>query len=397
MQRSGRLTFPKVLEVEGKVLASGGADINGDGIDELIVAIKDGLILRVLTWKWYPPANSEASGEWKLHDKEKVGTLRRSPEHMVCDDFNGDGREDIILMIPREPAHILLSNRQGKLKLAAKTSTVRTGQFVDLTPAEFGVGAMGNDSMPNLLIAKKGYIRSFQLIKMNDQTEDPWSLEVVDQGNARQGKDFIKGPVIVPTEKSIQLVAYDSGEEAVQFLEKDSDNTYRYLRSLDTGRIHVTGARLLPLEGASQRLLIFGKDRFWLLPLSGKAWSAEETSTWRSTYEKTRFNFLHAGDLSGDGIDEIVAIDGKKGRLFILKSEESELQSDANEQWREIMSFKVFTKSPFSRRKTKKGSPLQPQTIRIDDFNGDGTHDLIIFCHDRLILYPVIVNKKESK
>ena len=158
--------------------------------------------------------------------QRKVGTLRRSPEHMVCDDFNGDGREDIILMIPREPAHILLSNRQGKLKLAAKTSTVRTGQFVDLTPAEFGVGAMGNDSMPNLLIAKKGYIRSFQLIKMNDQTEDPWSLEVVDQGNARQGKDFIKGPVIVPTEKSIQLVAYDSGEEAVQFLEKDSDNTY---------------------------------------------------------------------------------------------------------------------------------------------------------------------------
>ena len=183
MQKSGRLTFPKVLEVEGKVLASGGADVDGDGIDELIVAIKDGLILRVLTWKWHLNTNAEATGEWALHNKEKVGTLRRSPEHMVCDDFNGDGLEDIILMIPREPAHILLSNPQGELKLAAKASTVRTGQFVDLTPAEFGVGAMGNDSLPNLLISKKGYIRSFRLIKLSDHTEDPWSLEVVDQGN----------------------------------------------------------------------------------------------------------------------------------------------------------------------------------------------------------------------
>ena len=201
----------------------------------------------------------------------------------------------------------------------------------------------------------------------------------------------------MPTEKSTQLVAYDSGEEAVQFLEKDSDDTYRYLRSLDTGRIDVTGARLLPMEGASQRLLIFGKDRFWLLPLSGKAWSAEETSTWRSNFDKTRLNFINAGDLSGDGIDEIVAIDGNQGRLFILKPEVTDLQDEAGAKWKEVMSFKVFTKSPFSNNKKIKGAPLQPQTIRIDDFNGDGTNDLVVFCHNRIILYPAIVNKKESK
>ena len=53
-----------------------------------------------------------------------------------------------------------------------------------------------------------------------------------------------------------------------------------------------------------------------------------------------------------------------------------------------------FLQKAHSVEEKLKGSPLQPQTIRIDDFNGDGTHDLIIFCHDRLILYPVIVNKR---
>jgi|GEM_PF-5769238 len=364
----GRLSFPKPLPLEGEPLVAAGTDLDGDGNDEIVVAIKDGLRLEAAIL-------SNSNGEWTIVETVKIGSIKRNPEHIYAADLDGDGDGDVAILLPREPAHLLLSDGAGSLTIGAEDSPIRTGQFTDITPAELGLGDMDGDGLPEILLAKSGFVRAFRLTAEGD-------LEVVDQGNARQGQDTAKGPVVVPSigdETPTRLLFYDPGSESIQVLEKAEDDAFRYARSLETGEIQVTRSLLLPPRDGAQQMLVFGRDRFWVLPLAGETWVTAKGETFRSRVDDIGFNHLCTGDLNSDGIDEIVAVDGNQNILQILKTDDG--------KWTSSMHFKVFQKSPFQASR-KKGPPIQPHGLLIDDFTGDGLNDLIAFCHNRLLLYP---------
>ena len=212
-------------------------------------------------------------------------------------------------------------------------------------------------------------------------------LEVVDQGNARQGADRISGPVLVPASGDVpaRLVFYDPKNEALQMLQKEEDGTFRYLRSLAVSPIDLTGA-MLSHGSANPQLMVFGSDRFWVLPLSGNAWRADSMEKFRTRIEDVGFDTVVAGDLGGSKVPEVVAVDGD----FNLGGDVVEIltRDEESGKYKSALHFKVFEKSPFFRGGD--GDGREPHAVLVGNFDGSEGGDLILLCHDRLLLYPGI-------
>ena len=91
-----------------------------------------------------------------------------------------------------------------------------------------------------------------------------------------------------------------------------------------------------------------------------------------------------AGDLNSDGHSDVVILDLRTHQVEILNFQEQAGLKHA-------LNFKVFEEKTFS-RSNQSGS--DPREAVIADLTGDNRKDLILLCHDRVLLYPQDDGKK---
>ena len=82
------------------------------------------------------------------------------------------------------------------------------------------------------------------------------------------------------------------------------------------------------------------------------------------------------GDLNGDGILDLVAVDGARGELEIL--------AGTADSFIPALGFPVFEKKTFSGG----GRGVEPRAVLVEDLDGDGLADVCLLIHDRLVIYP---------
>ena len=85
---------------------------------------------------------------------------------------------------------------------------------------------------------------------------------------------------------------------------------------------------------------------------------------------------LAMGDLDGDGVDDLIVVDGVRAELEIL--------AGGDDLFSSVLRFPVFEKKLFRGG----GRGIEPRRVMIEDFDGDGLQDVAILVHDRLIIYP---------
>ncbi len=368
-QEKGRFSFPDRVVTSGSPIVGGSGNIDADdSAEELLIVQKEGLRLELAIFRKKDAVYEEV-------DQVKIGSMKREPEHIIVEDITGDGRADVIVMVPKEPAHILIANEEGTLDVVAEDSTIRKGQFVGLSPVNFSIGDIDEDGRMEVLLAKKGFIRAYQI-------DQGGGITLKDQGNMREGNDVVLGPLVLPKTKdrsAPQLAAYHLDDESLQFLTRDGDGAFRYDLSTETGAILLTQATY-DASAAGEKLFLFGRDRFWVLPLAGEALGFAEASRFSSRLDDVSYAALTFGDLAGDQQPELILIDPAKHVVEVLRQSE-------DEQWKSSLHFKVFERSRFARNK-KDENAVNPRFPLIDDFNGDGKNDLLLFCHDKVLLYP---------
>ncbi|MFT7464672.1 MAG: hypothetical protein ACI9EF_003030, partial [Pseudohongiellaceae bacterium] len=54
--------------------------------------------------------------------------------------------------------------------------------------------------------------------------------------------------------------------------------------------------------------------------------------------------------------------------------------------WENKMFFTIFEKNRFNR--STRGGSMQPREMLVGDFTNDGRTDVVLLCHDRVLLYP---------
>ena len=121
--------------------------------------------------------------------------------------------------------------------------------------------------------------------------------------------------------------------------------------------------------------------------LAGDRWKLTEVASWRSDEPRRVEHELVVGDVNGDGFVDVTALDAGEQMAEILSFSQSG-------KLRYGTAFKVFETKIFSGGEPKE---FEPNMGLVTDLTGDGKDDLVLLCHDRVLLYPQQTKAEAAK
>jgi hypothetical protein len=364
-----RFQFPDALTFEDDPVTAVCADLDGNGLDEILLVTKERYDYTL--HRFLP----EGKGGFTETEKIELEGIKRDPSGIIPCDIDGDGNMDLLVLSLRDPAILLRGDGKGKLEPAAESSAIRKSMLANLTPARVGFTDVNEDGKADLLVTGDGFVRALTL--KGDK------LEVLDQFNSRSGKGQILAPFSIDVlgDKKPEILFYSTAEKGFEALSRDSDGVFRYARSIDTGEFDVR--RLLVRKvGDSHELLVIGKSGFRRIPTRD---ATDETPVLsiHSRYTTDLRNVTHeavdCGDFDSDGVLDLLCLDSTRHLLEFLRFDKEK------RLWDSVLRFHVFESN--LHYQGRKGGASEPREGLVLDLNGDGRDDFVLLVHDRLLCY----------
>jgi len=370
--QGGRLTFPEALPIpDGEPLLLEVADVNGDKKPEIVFVsrIRDGrslqYVLRALErgpgGKWRPFTFGSAQASQVPLD------VPETPTHLIQFDVNRDGLADFLVFQGTDRPPVVLSTKSdGRIVPISGDGSLRLGNV--------GAGAvfLNSGEPPTVLVAQENFAR-----KLQRGADQQW--RVVDQYNAAEPSARIAGAALIDLDgkPGQEVVLVDTGIRKLRVLRREGD-LFRPWKEIELGAFPYEAVRVADLNGDGRDdLLLIGRGRFAVL-YAGKAVPAiNELATYETKLKKTFFSDVVAGDLNGDGRPDLALIDTQSHYVEIL-------YLDAEHRPHHAFHFKVFEEKSFA---DNQEGGTEPREVAIADVTGDGKDDLILLCHDRVLVY----------
>ena len=361
-----RFSFPVPLSVEGDAILSNCSDLDGDGLDEILIVVerKSDFILQV--WTKGKGKNYQVSSEIELDE------WKREPSAIFPCYLNQDEQIDLVLLSDRETGQLLLNNGMGKLELVGMGSAIRKSVLMEKNRSHLGTGDIDNDGSDELLVAGEGMVRA---LKWKDG-----SLQVIEQFNSVDPQAELACPLMLDLDGDGESeLAYYSGEQW-EILMKSPDGVFEKTEGVEED------ARfpLVAYSSASKNQKGFLSLSSSGIDVIGQSFVDQECQVEvHSRYLTDLPQIIHGGvdwgDFDNDGTPDLVCMDGRKNVLEFLSFSEKE------KNWESVLHFQVFEKDLHYRG--KKGGVYEPRDGLIADLNGDGKDDLVLLVHDRFLCY----------
>jgi hypothetical protein len=364
---NGRLAYPQPLPITGKPLGLAAGEIAADG--RVLLAV-----IREEKNKRYAEVWARKEGGAELLKSIELTGLKTDPRALRLVDVNQDGRLDLAVFTPLDAMRLLVQGEALEFTDLSSKPGFRKGLVDNLEASALTLGDLDGDGKNEIVTSVSSFARA---MRINEQDE----LAVVDQFNARDSNAEVASTLILPQPGSKQpvVVLYDRKGEQFQILRANDKGLYEIADSTPTGKIDVISAETRVLASGGTEAFIFGKDRFWWLPLGQGDYAATTASTHATDLPDISYSDVIAGDFNGDGKPEIVCVDPTKNLLEILSR-------GKDDRWESLMHFKIFEVD--QHYQGRKGSPMEPRETLIADVTGDGKKDLILLVHDRVLIYP---------
>lgn len=367
---NGRITFPEIImkKPEGSEFAAVEVLTSGETV-QIVIALTTGS--GSSTKMSVQRLVRNESGEWlPANDGPKIellGAVGSRGIRLVRMDANGDGRTDL-LSVPtgtsKTGVQVLLQKDDGTLEVAQDKSRL-----------DLGVSAAGRTfvNKDRLLVARDSFARSMSF------STDGWKVE--DQFNAGESSASLEGVAVLDLdqEPGDEIVLVDTGVRKLRILRQE-EGIYRPWKEVELGAMQFSSTLVADFNGDGRSdLLLVGAQHFSVL-YSGRSDSEmEELATFESERESTYPADVIVGDINGDGQVDLTVIDTSINGLEILRfTPDSGLQ--------EATHFRVFEEKRLVSSDGNRGT--EPREGIVADVTSDGRMDLIILCHDRLIVYP---------
>jgi hypothetical protein len=362
----GRLSFPSPLPISGEPVALEVADLDHDKTPEIIYITRDKteksdtFTLRGLA--------REHNGtflpyRWGPEDAVTIRGLSGLPPALRVIDVNRDGHADYLVFNSYGPPVLLLGRPGGP---PAPISGL--GPMAGVTPAGLTLTELDG---PALLVAQNTFARNLAL--------DPagrW--EVKDQYNTGRGSAQVVGAAVLATDGDgkKEVVLLDRNAKSLLFLDQKA-GVYRPGGTLAVGPIDFQGMHVADLDGDGRDdLLLAGTDKFGVVLTDRRGQRLKALASYEPIREKARLADLIAADLNADGQLDIAMIDTAEHFVEIVTyAEPAELDR--------AITFKVFEQKSFR----DIGDLVEPRDLNVGDVDGDGRTDLILICHDRVLIY----------
>jgi hypothetical protein len=366
----GRITFPETVlkKPEGAELTAV-AVVETNGKPQIVVAMTQGTgsstkldfqrLVRSDSGAWSP-----AEGDRKI---ELTGAVGSRGLRLVRMDVNKDGRQDL-LSVPsgtsKAGVQVLIQKEDGAFELASQKSQLDLG--VSTAGRTFVMG-------DRLLVARDSFARAMSF------GETGWKVE--DQFNAGETSASLEGvaSLNLDDEEGNEIVLVDTGVRKLRVL-RQQDGLYRPWKEVDLGSLQFTATLVADLNGDQRDdLLLVGSQHFSVLYTGQSDSDLTEIATFESDHKDSFPADVIVGDINGDGQTDLSVIDTSINGLQILNL-------DPEKGLREATRFRVFEEKRLVSQSKDRGT--EPREGLIADVTADGRADLILLCHDRLIVYP---------
>ena len=373
-----RLTFPTALAIAGEPLGVTVGALSAGGAQRVIACVA-----KVKS----DSEESDGGGRRGRGDTETMvflldalsgEELRSWPIEALKDDIAGvwladvnqDGRSDLLIFVQYAPLVTLLQDADGNFAPLAGVDA-RAGLVNEASPAGAALADIDGDGKAELILAQKNLARA--LVVRDGQ----W--EVVDQFNPESADAKLTGLAALPDEAgATTIVLYDLQARELLVMKRGEDNTYAVTQTMPVGAFDLTAMRAIKLAGATHDLLLADPQKLALLRPGERAAAMIELQTYETDIKDAWLADAAVGDFNHDGVRDVIAVDMRKANLELLTTmPDGEL--------RKVLHFQVFQGKRFSAEPDAGG---EPHEVVAGDVTGDGTDDIVLLAHDRLIIYP---------
>jgi hypothetical protein len=329
------------------------------------------------------PADGSSDGKAII----SLGSLSRAPDTVLALDADQDGRTDLLLFTPDKPMTMLRQDSPAAGAAATASPTFKTLESKDM--GQFGLAQAANaqntttmdidgDGKQELLVADRNFVRGLRFSQQSG-----W--QVVEQINSPRG-DSKFGSITVQGDR---IAAGDSDNGRVATFVRDAkEGKWKQSDVFDVRGFKFNSIAAGNFSGGKDPcLLLVGGDGFGVMRFSGSRERLAEVASWRSDDTARVPHELAFGDLNGDSMTDLVVLDAGKQMLDVLSMSDSGALLPA-------VSFKVFESRLFSGGEPRE---FEPSQAIVRDVTGDGAADLILMCHDRILLYPQMTAPPDGK
>lgn len=367
---NGRMAFPETLaqKPEGQELAAVSVLNTANGTQIVVALTKGTGTSTKLGFQQLVRAADGSFAPAELQEPvELAGVVGARGVRLVRMDVNGNGLDDV-LVVPsgtsKSGVQVLTQQTDGNLKVAEQKSSL-----------DLGVSSAGRTfvSGSRLLVARDSFARAMSF------GDSGWS--VADQFNAGEASAALEGVAAVNLDgmEGDEIVLVDTGVRKVRVL-RAQDGVYRPWKEVDLGSLQFTSVAVADLNGDGRPdLLLAGAKHFSVLYAGRADLELKELATWEPDRDDAYPADAMAGDINNDGRMDLTLIDTSINGLEILNL-------DPDKGLRAATHFSVFEEKRLVSDADDRGT--EPREGVVADFTGDGRADLLLLCHDRLILYP---------
>ncbi len=362
---NGALTFPTAMQLSPGAVPAVLSLVQLETGPRVAVVTKDGRNYQMELL----PLDASATAEIV-----KLGSLVKGPDAVLDLDADQDGKVDLLLFTADKPMSMLqAADKDGKRVFELRESK-DMGQFGLAQAANAGNSVahdVDGDGRKELVIADRNFIRALRYAP--DATPPGW--QVVTQMNASRAD----AKLVALTVQGLSLVASDRENGTLAVFTKDAEWKWSQGDEHAVNGFKFGPVRAGAFRGAdSEAVMLVGDDGFAVAQLDGRRLVLEESASYRGDRLQQVDHELASGDVNGDGFLDVVVLDAGEQSLGVLSFSESG-------RLLPITRFKVFESRLFQGGEPRE---FQPSMAIVADLTGDGADDVVLLCHDRVLLYP---------
>lgn len=331
-----------------------------------------------------------------------LGQQSRAPETIMALDADQDGLTDLLLFTRDRPMTMLQAIGEGEFKLLESKDMGQFGLVQAANALNTAAMDIDGDGLPELLVADKNFVRALRYettpltgvspgwqvvrqINANDPSSKLVSIALLENRIVAADKENSRLIVLGQADPDAHAAAATSAGSAAGM--RSQSPAWRQLESLNVRGFSFNAVYAGSFGGDNRpNILAIGDDGFAVIKLAGERIALQQFAAWRTDQDRRLQHELTAGDINSDGFTDLVSLDAGEQMCELFTFTESN-------KLLYVTGFKVFESKLFMSGESRE---YQPSQCLIADVTGDGANDIILLCHDRILIYPQMTEQSAA-